>query len=821
MELVSPPKVTVSLLKGDTDATISRTQNGYYEVINDTTLMFHSNADVNTYTLPIPRFADKFTFWGGSTFIESGEITSAEFIFLDASGGMLYHWKQDDILLSYKKEFDIPVGANRILAPGLTSMTNFMRFSYANQEVTDGVINLEDLKVQMSRDGVTAVFVSSQMPIQFARKSLGWQMIVDEFMSRGIRGDIKMTVSQRSPYADPDYEYTPIISAPIDFTTYEQHRDYVGVECVDASLNQLIQALGNADYDIPVSDIAANGEDLQWQDVGLLEYAQWGLPVEEEIEIGDNMKSPVYYSMAMTLENTRSIPGSVENDIKPQTGARETKPGAETYFFKAAADTSITIKANINISLSAAISSKIGNHEGWLDMWKSGLGMYLRIYNGGTRILAYSPKPTWSIAQSGNQYMATARVQLNIDQQFDVSEGDVLSICFYCEAPILTIDLGPAGDKYLYTSFFARCVSASFSITYDAAFPPETSKAINVINPQTLLQKFLDLMSGQEGKYTAIIDWGIEWQEKRIRLAAAESIAHYRYPYFHGNLKDFMNWMRIMGYEYSIVGNTIEYGLRSTFFVTLNAIDITAAQLADLKISPATDVLFSSVKAGYEAQNYDDEYLSGLEANGTCIYSTGIESLDGEMDLISPYRGDAIGIQTLYRKLRTEDSSSTTDERNDPNSDVFVVVMNGASNTMDMTTPIEVYDDVSETYVQFPNGDIAPPKLVAYNADVIGISTNKLKFTSTDGAKSATIGGVPIGSDIEITQQLFKPLLYEFEAGAGKDFPVTTGVLSKFGSVRFDWQGQTLRGFVKEVSCDVIDSEATTWELYAIDTPEA
>lgn len=820
MELASPPKATVSLLKSDTDAAIARTQNGYYEVIDDTTLMYHPNvAAVNTYTLPVPQFAYKLTFWGGSTFMENGEITSAEFIFLDANGAMLYHWKQDEILMSYTKEFPIPAGTNRILVPSVTSMGNLMRFSYTEQDVTKGVINFEDLKINMSRDGVTAVFVSSQMPMQFARKSLGWQMIVDEFMSRGVRGDINMTVSQRSPYANPTYEYTPIISAPVDFTTYVQHRDYVEVECVDASLNQLIKALGGTDYDIPVNEIAASGESLQWQDVGLLNYADWGLPVGENIEIGTNERAPVYYSMAMTLENTRGVPGSIENDMKSQTGAKITQPGGETYFFKAAADTMITIKAGIFLTLTATIEDSIGAYEGLLDTWQGGLGIYLRIYNG-LLLLAYTPEPTWTITQSGGQYRATARVQLNVDQQFNVSEGDVLSMNFYCTAPVLRIPPGGVSTTPIYTQFSARCTSATFSVTYDAAFPSETSQAISVINPQTLLQKFLDLMSGQAGKYTAVIDWDIEWAGKRIRLAAAESIAHYRYPYFHGNLKDFMNWMRMMGYEYSINGNTIEYGVRSTFFSTLNTVDLTAAQLADLKISPATDVLFSSVKVGYEAQDYDDEYLSGLEVNSLFEYSTGIENLDGEMDLQSPYRGDAIGIQTLYRKLKDE-GSSVEDERNDPNNDVFVVIMNNADNTMNMETPIEVWDDITETYIQLPNGDIAPPKLVEYNADVIGISTDKLKFTSTAGAKNANIGGVAIGSDINITQQLFKPLLYEFEAGAGKDFPVTTGVLASYGNVQFQWQGQTLRGFVKEISRDVIDSEATTWELYAIDTPEA
>ena len=229
-------------------------------------------------------------------------------------------------------------------------------------------------------------------------------------------------------------------------------------------------------------------------------------------------------------------------------------------------------------------------------------------------------------------------------------------------------------------------------------------------------------------------------------------------------------------------------------------------------------MLYATVKVGYEKQDYNDDYLDGLEANALFQYGTGIDALEGDMDLTSPYRADAIGIQLLYRDPETGETES--DQRDNPDEDIFVVVLNKTGdNTVYTAVTLDVFDQLSGTYLKLPNALVSAPYMVRYNASVIGISTSRLTFTSTTGNKDAKIEEVPINSDITITEQLFKPVLYEFEAGAGKEFPVTTGLLAGCGAVAFTWQGKTLRGFVKDIIRDVVDSEAVTWQLYAIDTP--
>ena len=152
-----------------------------------------------------PKYANSFYFRGGSTFKgpDGSTIVSAEFLFIGANDTLIDHWKQDEVLLSYSKEFTIPEGTVTIYAPHITSMDATMRFGYEELDVTDGVMNIDELQISMSRDGASAVFVSSELPTRFARKSLGYDLLLTEFANRGIRARISLKVSQRSPFAKP------------------------------------------------------------------------------------------------------------------------------------------------------------------------------------------------------------------------------------------------------------------------------------------------------------------------------------------------------------------------------------------------------------------------------------------------------------------------------------------------------------------------------------------------------------------------------------------------------------------------------------------
>lgn len=810
-----PNKIKVTLTKADTDIATTGGLKGYFYVMLNGSALFRSSDKVETVRISVPKYANTFYFRGGSTFKgpDGSTIVSAEFLFIGANDTLIDHWKQDEVLLSYSKEFTIPEGTVTIYAPHITSMDATMRFGYEELDVTDGVMNIDELQISMSRDGASAVFVSSELPTRFARKSLGYDLIVTEFANRGIRAKISLKVYQRSPFAKPTYVYTPVLSAAVDFSSYKQYRNYVEVSCEDATLNQLILSNGSNDYDILVSDLQTEG--FTWDDLAIPQFGNMVLS-EEEMAIGFVLESALS-SPSIVVGTTSRLPGTVEHEVKGQNWVALVKPEAQ-YFFKAAGSIAVNVVTTISATGRASVDKSQYDVTGLpMSTLLDALDFSLLIHQTGvTDPLIRSITTKSEVKVIGSNYVIDFTTVLNGTVNTTLSENETLGLLIQSK----TLRAVVPGAGSLLTGFTAKIEpNSTFTVIFPPTYVSGIGNSLRAINPQVLLQKFLDRMADQPGRYKATINWRQdEATDHRLRLLAAESIAGYKTPYLHGNIKDFMNWMRVMGYEYEITGNEIIYRPREQFYTTEQMLDLTEAQLNDLTISPATNVLYATVKVGYEKQDYNDDYLDGLEANALFQYGTGIDALEGDMDLTSPYRADAIGIQLLYRDPETGETES--DQRDNPDEDIFVVVLNKTGdNTVYTAVTLDVFDQLSGTYLKLPNALVSAPYMVRYNASVIGISTSRLTFTSTTGNKDAKIEEVPINSDITITEQLFKPVLYEFEAGAGKEFPVTTGLLAGCGAVAFTWQGKTLRGFVKDIIRDVVDSEAVTWQLYAIDTP--
>lgn len=838
MELTSP-KIKITLQKHDTHIPTTGSRQGYCELLGGTTIVFHGSDKVNTKQIAVEPYAKTFVFSGTAAFESpspSGPATvvSPEFVFLK-NQTVLGHYAQGN-LGSFTKEFAIPEGTTTIYAPYVPTEAVAMRIVYETLDVTDGVMNLDDQQIEMSRDGATAVFVSTELPTQFSRKCAGYQLLSGEFHRRGVRANVGMTVSQRSPFADPDYTYTPIIAATIDFTSFVQHRDYVEVKSIDATLNQLIKAKGGNDYDIPVSELSSS--EITWSDLNIPTWVAYNTSIPEFTY--DSHSAPEGDELQIaTIEKIEKqgdeIAGSKPYDLQSQTGGEigtydpyiiRTEWGISGQAYTAHLYAQFQLGVDWKVNKAQYDANIQGFDTSFL---VNNISTQIKIVkidkNDRKTVLAASKVTKKTLTEENGQY----RIRLNLEmttgeegkaqpKAFSLFDGDRIGVYAYVQAPLCPYNDGHSSGQIAYTVGNRNFSADTIFFILPAVYEP--SRTIPCIDPQVLLQKFLDRMADTSApRYTATINWRQnEETDYRIRLLAAESVAGYQTLYLHGNLKDFMNWMRVMGYEYEIVGNEIIYRPREQFYTTDRMLDLTEAQLDDLSIAPATDVLYATVKAGYEKQDYNDDHLDGLEANALFQYGTGIEALDGDLDLTSPYRADAIGIQLLYRDPETGETES--EQRDDPDEDIFVVVLNKkGDDTVYTEVTLDVYDQLSHTYVKLPNALVSAPYLVRYNAPVIGISTAKLTFTSTTGNKDAKIADVPIGSDIAITEQLFKPILYEFEAGAGKAFPVTTGTLAGCGAVAFTWQGQTLRGFVKEIIRDVADNQAVTWQLYAIDTP--
>ena len=96
-------------------------------------------------------------------------------------------------------------------------------------------------------------------------------------------------------------------------------------------------------------------------------------------------------------------------------------------------------------------------------------------------------------------------------------------------------------------------------------------------------------------------------------------------------------------------------------------IDFDLGDVSELKIDPAEEYLFDTLKIGYAEQKYDDK--SGIqEYNTVTQYRSPVKRISKELSIISKYRGDSYGIEFTRILLNTSNSTN-----NKSDNDCFIL----------------------------------------------------------------------------------------------------------------------------------------------------
>lgn len=796
---ILPPKVKFTLNAAPTTKEATIIRKGYYSKVVDGKIVGVADPLNNDYGIDIPTGATTFVYKGSIQALGGGQV-GPSVTFLDATGNVLdTFWATDQSIV--EKSFDIPAGTVRIWAPCIVYGTPVFAFAFNETDVTDSVINLEDIETLVDREATTGVLPSIVYRVQFGVNTLGYNILKEQFDTYGVRAAMSMNVYDKAYH---DETYRKLTSNPLNFFEYQEYEDAIEISAIASTIAEILKSGATTNFDIPVADLEP--ENWQYEDIALNQFAKYIIPTEaESIITGFNNASVSL--LAPTENNIYLIPGTIENDVKGQ--AFKTAPGVSEYFFEAADDVNVLMQANMKVEfiILAPKTYKVGDLT-YTTNPSSFQATIVIVQNNGISndpLDSISKEGTISeIISVGDNYEVYIDVQLDAIKYFSLSAGHRLMLYVqsnYMDNPILFWQ-----TKFQFTD------NSIFQIVFPSQFASNSMRPIQVIDPEKLLQKFLDLMSGEPGMYTAYIQWDLNDAQKfKYRIVAAESIAGYEKAYFHGKMDDFIKFMRVIGYEYQFQPDSLRmaYVKRDALFQKGEILDLSESEVSDLSRMPATQLIYSQINAGCEKQDYDNEYLNGLEINATFEYSTNIQGTENILDFVSPYRTDAVGIQNLYRSFK--DTSPA--ERQDVNSDVFAVVLTPGGLTY-KDVEIEVTDQLTGEPIQLFNALLSGPYIVKANESLIGIGSNKLFFASTDGNREGTIGGNPINADIDIAAQLFSPLIYHFSEGS-HSFPDISGALTSSALIAFTWRGKKLRGFIKSISRMVGEESEREWELYA------
>lgn len=715
-------------------------------------------------------------------------------VMVDSSNNVVDSIKAENGGYIVNVEFAVPANCKTIYITCDNSHVDdyYLRTFLGNPfDVSDCIDDWESLEVTISRDGTSGAMSEVSFPVNLVLRAR--EFVKDIFDRNALYSKALLSIYRRG---DTNANYTLIKETPLDFSTYKEYEDRVTIETIQAELAEIINSEGKTKYEVPVADVKESKPWL-YQRITFMNLGKYELATDTPVT---GVQAYNYVALPMTMVNSEQVPGE-ETIFKDErlSPNKDDNYNPIDYFFRSFSKEDVTV--NISIDLSFESYGRFSQASGTIDG-----NVVLAIYKfkdyskpsgyevvGGPWTLAmseYSKDNTWAWAKF--------KGDIN-DTKFQVTlkENECLSFVWAFRNDYGAVEQG----QFTFTRF------GKFQIDYMSKSKQEAR--IDIISPSVLLQKYVDMMTGQEGRFHASIDWQEDFD---IMIVAAESIRRIEGAKLYGSPNDFFDWMNVLGYEYKVDGRKLTFRRRDEFFKkNVTAMRMREDEVADLIIQSDGTYAYTSVEIGYDKQDYDS--INGrCEANGTFAYTTGyVTRDDNKLSLVSPYRADSIGIELLCQETDKE----TTDKDSD-NDVFFIAVTSGLGRYL--TYEKQVIEDI-EIGLNMFNAPFNPYNLVKRNESLIGINTNKLKFKSTDMSRTAQIvnrvnnRGFSPYVDQAITKKLFDPIEYNFAAGSQKDLPAEA---KRDGVISVAWNDKTYTGFIKQIRKNYAAESETTWVLWAV-----
>lgn len=642
-------------------------------------------------------------------------------------------------------------------------------------DVSRYVTNQTDLEVVMKRKDLSGIMTEISFPVVLS--GLGRSLFKYLFDTFGVYFRSGFDIFKRHRNSN---QYDLLKQFKISCVSYVEKKDVVEIQCFDPSIQGLINAYSKTKYDISVSGITESKK---------FNYGRITLPSTSNYTPAEVVSQEIpgsRYLFPLSFTNIELAPDAKQHIGRSQEiVALLNETTDEKCFFVAADDVDVRLHYGFRVSISKFRPVK------QLMIWK----FIPAVINPDTQAVITPASISFIYSKDLDQY--------------DSSTGEYYTQVSFENMPIsllkgegLYIGINADIDPSNKFTFRLSNTQPFYVQWFDRGQPLD----IDVIKPESLLQAFIDKMSGVEGKFNSQIYW--KDKDYKLLLSAAESIRGFNDAKIHGSFNDFINWMRAFGYERGFDGNTVFFKPRDDYYnKDITAIELKETELADLIIRVDQDVIYSNIKVGYPKIDYS-QAGGRYEFNSEFSYTTGFDT--GELDttntleLLSPYRGDSMGVEFLtWERLK-----ETTDDKSD--SDIFVLSL--TENSEDYT----IYEGNTATIgeVELFNGVINPRNLALENESLIGITTKTLTFTATTGSNGVTIDGIPfLYGSVPINKKLFDPIIYDFATGAFVDLPDKD---KQSGLIRFQFKGIVYQGFIDEIRKNYNRGTETTWILYGV-----
>jgi hypothetical protein len=633
-------------------------------------------------------------------------------------------------------------------------------------DVTDNLVNWDDVEMSFKRNDYDGIVRSFSTKFQFANGA--YSLLLKQYTDNYLNSNASIVFYIRNN----SWLWNEKFRCALDFSTFSYNGTTCEINAVDNSLASLIKAKKGTQYEYNASELREEHK-LLYDRLQMHNQANFAITGENEVESEVVMHTYVDvpqnsedYSSSLPLyivtpdiqnKNVVEVYDEEQNNNIPYSGT--TPPAA--FFLKC-----LRTFTTVNIKFDLVVRTFGG---------KGLSNVILRHYDG-------------------TSYKDILRVVIPVNDNY-----------FAMKTPDEGIDIKMANGDMLF--FVLNAIGATrFDFAYPVADPRyinisfmgrDETISIDVVRPISLLNRLLKSINGEKEGVTCEIASGVDSRLDNALIVAAESIRGIENAKIYTSYTKFTKWMEAeFGFVPVVSEDKVKFVHRDSLFQDVQIKDFTDNS-REFEYSINSSLIYSSIKVGYDKQDYDS--VNGRdEFHFTNEYTTGITLTDSSMELISPYRADAYGIEFLSSK-RGED---TTDSKSD--NDIFFV---GAELSGDKYKLIRIpVSGVISPDTMF-NAMYSQRYMIKANEKIIGAFTNRLEFTSSEGNSDVVIDGVSEKEDILISGRSFTVGELSFETGDTEiPFDLSGYIVVTNG-------GKTYKGYLSNVSYNLGKSEAVKYTL--------
>lgn len=646
-------------------------------------------------------------------------------------------------------------------------------------EATDDLKNWDDFELAYKRSDYDGVLRSFSTKFEFVNRS--YNLLKEEYSKNYLSSSAGIAFYKRNN----SWNWDKVFQCALDFSSYSDDGYTISINAIDDTLAAIIKAKRNIQYEYLVSELKPqslyyDGLKFQYE----AKYVSGGTTVEDDANLQYIQFHGALQAEGGTRPATVSFPVYIlDNSELPKrdsplvfTDEPFTTDGSVQIFAEALSNIDITLK----LSFSFYVTADNAHGTAYADVV-----LFVKRANG-------------DLARFGVWRHIAGNIPTIVSELINISlnSGDSIGmdLLLYNSATPITMT---------WTTYLR---GFSLSVNFQSRI---NSVNIDVLLLTTVAEKLLESMTDSSDYSVDIYNY-VPGGITRSRLSScfimpAESARNLPNAKLYTSFKKFCEFMEAeFGYVLVVEGNNVTFIHRYALFDNYVVKDL-SDQINDYEYSVNSSLINTSVKVGYDKQDYDS--INGRdEFRFTNEFSTGLKLTDNTLSFISPYRADAYGIEFLVQK-RGED---TTD--NDSDNDVFIVGCQYATSAENGNllldrpySPSQLLGLISPDTMF--NVEYSPRFMLEANKAYIGACTNMLKFTSSDGNSNVSIAGIKETDDFPIDNRLFTVGEVDVETSE-VDVPSNLS-----GLISLDYNGETVRGYIKEMKINVGKTESVRYSL--------